>query len=63
MMQSLTHHSEGCWIAFLLLVILAFVANRLDLISWLARLGHRERDRHEEKRNNEDTDEYWRIHR
>jgi len=50
-------------IAFLSLVVLTFVANRLGLISWLAWLDRNEEDRQKEKRDSEDTDEYWRIHR
>ena len=63
MIQTLTHHPAGCLIAFLSLVVLTFVANRLGLICWLARLGRSEEGRHEERRDSEDTEEYWRIHR
>jgi two-component system, OmpR family, sensor histidine kinase KdpD len=42
---------------------LTFVANRLDLIAWLAWLVRNEEDRHKEKSDSEDTDEYWRTHR
>jgi hypothetical protein len=62
MIQTLTHRPAACLIAFLSLVVLTFVANRLGLIPWLARLVRNEEDRHEEKRDSEDTDEYWRIH-
>jgi hypothetical protein len=62
MIQTLTHHPAACLIAFLSLVVLTFVSNRLGLISWRARLVRNEEDRHEEKRDSEDTDEYWRIH-
>jgi hypothetical protein len=63
MIQTLTHHPAASLIAFLSLVVLTFVSNRLGLISWVARLGRHEEDRHEEKRDSEDTEEYWRIHR
>jgi hypothetical protein len=63
MIQMLTHHPAASLIAFLSLVVLTFVSNRLGLISWVARLGRHEEDRHEEKRDSEDTEEYWRIHR
>jgi hypothetical protein len=63
MTRMLTHHPAACLIAFLLLVILTFVGSRPGLISWLSRLGRRGKDRREEKRNSEDTKEYWRIHR
>jgi hypothetical protein len=63
MIQTLTHHPAACLIAFLSLVVLTFVANRLGLISWLAWLDRNEEDRQKEKRDSEDTDEYWRIHR
>jgi len=43
--------------------VLTFVANPLGLISWLAWLVRNEEDRHKEKRDSEDADEYWRIHR
>ena len=59
MIQTLTHHPAACLIAFLSLVVLTFVANRLGLISWLAWLVRNEEDRHKEKRDSEDTDEYW----
>jgi hypothetical protein len=42
---------------------LTFVANRLGLIAWLAWLVRNEEDRHKEKRDSEDKDEYWRIQR
>jgi hypothetical protein len=60
MVQTLTHHPAACLMAFLSLVVLTFVS-RLGLISRRARLVRNE-DRHEEKRDSEDTDEYWRIH-
>jgi hypothetical protein len=63
MRQTLTHHPAACLIAFLALVVLTFVANRLGLISWLAWLVRNEEDRHNENRDSEDADEYWRIHR
>ena len=63
MIQMLTHHPAACLIAFLSLVVLTFVGKRLGLISWLARLGRYKKDRYEEKRDSEDTEEYWRIHR
>jgi len=63
MIQTLTHHPAACLIAFLSLVVLTFVANRLGLISWLVWLVRNEEDRHKEKRDSEDTDEYWRMHR
>ena len=63
MIQTLTHHPAACLIAFLSLVVLTFVAKRLGLISLFARLVRNEEDRHKEKRDSEDTDEYWRIHR
>jgi len=62
MIQTLTHHPVACLIAFLSLVVLTFVAKRLGLISWFARLDRRGKDRHEEERDSENTDEYWRIH-
>ena len=61
MVQTLTHHPAACLMAFLSLVVLTFVS-RLGLISWRARLVSNDEDRHEEKRDSEDTDEYWRIH-
>jgi hypothetical protein len=61
MVQTLTHHPAACLMAFLSLVVLTFVS-RLGLISWRARLVRNDEDRHEEKRDSEDTDEYWRIH-
>ena len=63
MIQTLTHHPAASLIAFLSLVVLKFVAKRLGLISLFARLDRRGKDRHEEKRDSEDTEEYWRIHR
>ena len=63
MIQTLTHHRAACLIAFLSLVVLTFVANRLGLISWLAWLVRNEEDRHKEDRDSEDADNYWRIHR
>jgi len=63
MIQTLTHHPAVCSITFLSLVVLTFVVNRLGLISWLAWLVRNEEDRHKKKRDSEDTDEYWRIHR
>ena len=63
MIQTLTHHPAASLIAFLSLVVLTFVANRLGLISWLVGLVRNEEDRHKEKRDSEDTDEYWRMHR
>jgi hypothetical protein len=62
MIQTLTHHPAACLIAFLSLVVLTFVANRLGLISRLAWLVRNEEDRHKEKRDSKDTDEYWTIH-
>jgi hypothetical protein len=62
MIKTLTHHPAACLIAFLSLVVLTFVSNRLGLISWLARLVRYEEDRHKEERDGEDTKEYWRIH-
>jgi hypothetical protein len=61
MVQTLTHHPAACLMAFLSLVVLTFVS-RLGLISWRARHVSNDEDRHEEKRDSEDTDEYWRIH-
>jgi hypothetical protein len=61
MVQTLTHHPAACLVAFLSLVVLTFVS-RMGLISWRARLVRNDEDRHEEKRDSEDTDEYWRIH-
>jgi hypothetical protein len=61
MTQTLTRHP--CLIVYLSLVVVTFVANRLGLISWLAWLVRNEEDRHKEKRDSEDTDEYWRMHR
>jgi hypothetical protein len=63
MIQALTRHPAACLIAYLSLVVLRFVANPLGLISWLAWLVRNEEDRHKEKRDSEDADEYWRIHR
>jgi hypothetical protein len=63
MIEMLTHHPAACLIAFLSVVLLMFVANRLGLISWLASLVRNEEDNQEEKRDSEDTDEYWSIHR
>jgi hypothetical protein len=64
MIQTLIHHPAACVIAFLSLVVLTFVANRLGLISWLPRLGRHDEDRHEEKPDSEDTEEeYWKTHR
>jgi hypothetical protein len=64
MIQTLIHHPAACLIAFLSLVVLTFVANRLGLISWLPWLGRHDEDRHKEKRDSEDTEaEYWKIHR
>jgi hypothetical protein len=63
MIQTLTHHPAACLIAFMSLVVLTFVASRMGLISWLGWLVRNEEDCHKEKRDNEDTDEYWRIHR
>jgi len=63
MIQTLTRHPAACLIAYLSLVVLTFVANPLGLISWLPWLVHNEEDRHKEKRDSEDADEYWRIHR
>jgi hypothetical protein len=42
---------------------LTFAANRLGLIAWLAWLVRNEEDRHKEKSDSEDTDEYSRIYR
>ena len=63
MIQTLTRHPAACLIAYLSLIVLTFVANPLGLISWLAWLVRNEEDRHKEKRDSEDADEYWRIHR
>ena len=63
MIQTLTHHPAACLIAFMSLVVLMFVANRMDLICWLGWLVRNEEDCHKEKRDSEETDEYWRIHR
>jgi hypothetical protein len=57
MIEVLIHHRAACLIALLSLVALAFVANRLGLLVWLAWL-----DRREEKRPGEATKEYWRLH-
>jgi hypothetical protein len=62
MIQTLIHHRAACLIALASLVALAFVANRLGLIVWLAWLDRHAGDRREEKRHGEVTREYWRIH-
>ena len=63
MIQTLTHHPAACLIAYLSLVVLTFVASPLGLIYWLAWLVRNQDNRHKEKRDSEDADEYWRIHR
>jgi hypothetical protein len=63
MILTLNRHPAACLIALLSLVVLTLVTNRLGLISWLAWLVRNEEDCHKEKRDSEDTDEYWRIHR
>jgi hypothetical protein len=63
MIKTLIHHPAACLIAFLSLVVLTFVANRLGVISWLAWLVRDDEVRHKEKHDSEDTDEYWSIHR
>jgi hypothetical protein len=62
MVQTLTHHPAACLMAFLSLVVVLTFVSRLGLMSWRARLVSNDEDRHEEKRDSEDTDEYWRIH-
>jgi|HubBroStandDraft_5_1064220.scaffolds.fasta_scaffold2188848_1 hypothetical protein len=55
MIATLIHHRTACLIV-LLLIALAFLANRLGLITWLAWL-----DRREEKHFAEATKDYWRL--
>jgi hypothetical protein len=55
MIQTLTHHPAASLIAFMSLVDLMFVANRIVLISWLRWLVRNEEDCHKEKRDSEDT--------
>jgi hypothetical protein len=57
MIRTLIRHPAAYFIAFLSLVVLTFVANRLGLIAWLAWLNRRE-----DKRRGEVTREYWKIH-
>jgi hypothetical protein len=57
MIRTLIHHPAACLIAFLSLVVLTFIANRLGLSAWLAWL-----DRRKKKRRGEVTREYWKIH-
>ena len=59
MIQTLTHHPAASLIAFMSLVDLTFVANRIGLISWFRWLVRNEEDCHKEKRDSEDTDESW----
>jgi hypothetical protein len=54
---TLNHHPAAYLIAFLSLVVLTLVANRLGLIAWLAWL-----DRREDMRGGEVTREYWKLH-
>jgi hypothetical protein len=56
MIETLIHHRAACLIV-LLLIALAFLANHLGLITWLAWL-----DRREEKHPGEATKDYWRLH-
>ena len=62
MIQMLIHHRAACLIALLSLVALAFVANRLGLIVWLAWLDRREGNRREKRCHGDATKEYWRLH-
>jgi hypothetical protein len=62
MIEVLIHHSAACLIDFLLLLVLTFLADRLGLIAWLAWLDRCKGDRRAEKRHDEATEEYWRIH-
>ena len=63
MIQTLIHHWAGLLIAFLSLVALASVADRLGLITWLAWLDRHKGDRREDKRHGESTGEYWSVHK
>lgn len=63
MIQTLIHHRTGFLIAFLFLVALTFVVNRLGLIVWIAWLDRYKGDRYEDKRRGESTREYWRLHK
>jgi hypothetical protein len=45
MIEVLIHHSAACLIAFLLLVVLTFSADRRGLIAWLAWLDRYKGDR------------------
>jgi hypothetical protein len=62
MIQAVIHHPAVCSGAFLALVTLAFVVNRLGLIVWLAWMDPHKGDRREQKRNGEATKAYWRVH-
>jgi hypothetical protein len=62
MIEVLLHHSAACLMAFLLLVVLTFLADRLGLVVWLAWLDRYNGNRRAEKRLGDATEEYWRIH-
>jgi hypothetical protein len=62
MIEVLIHHSAACLMAFLLLVVLTFLADRLGLVVWLAWLDRYNGNRRAEKRHGDATEEYWRIH-
>jgi hypothetical protein len=56
MIETIIHHRAACLIV-LLLIALAFLANRPGLITWLAWV-----DRREEEHPGEATKDYWRLH-
>jgi hypothetical protein len=62
MIEVLIHYSAACLIAFLLLVVLTFLADRLGLVVWLGWLDRHNGDRRAVKRHGDATEEYWRIH-
>ncbi len=61
MIPTLIFHLLVYFVAFLVLVALAFAIHRLGLQLWLAWLNHRENKR-EHKLEDDGSGEYWRVH-
>jgi len=57
MIQALIHHPVGYVIAFLALCALVFVVDHMGLLAWVEWLN-----RHDRKRKNTASKEYWGMH-
>lgn len=58
MILTLILHSLGCFVAFLVLIILGVAVDRLGLMLWVAWLNRRKN-----KPGDNGSGEYWRVHR